>query len=80
MKLQIINKANNLEDCVELAEQYFKCKLKIFKTELSIFDQYELRAMNRKYIPKIWQYRIIGNKGEYHFGTIEIVNEYELFD
>ena len=70
MKLNIICSTENLNECIELAEIYLKCKLKIQKEKMSIFEQYRVYPNEKKFISKLWSYRIVVNKGIYNFGTL----------
>lgn len=73
MKLKIIFEDNDLENLVKKIKDYFDVEIKIFRKEMSLFEQYEIRPKG-KFIPKIWKYRIVANKG-YKFGTLEGENE-----
>lgn len=70
MKLEILISENTLEELILKIEKYFQCNIRIFRSELSIFEQYEIRPNERKFIPKIWSYRIIAKNNQYHFGII----------
>jgi len=44
--------------------------MRIIKSILSIFEQYEVRAVEHKFIPKIWSYRVVVKNGKYIFGKV----------
>jgi hypothetical protein len=68
MKLDIICQADNLDECKRLAEKYLEVDLRIFQENLSMFEQYSIRPLTRKFIPKIWEYKIICKSSIYYFG------------
>ena len=68
MKLQIILQADTLEELQVLIEQHFQQKIKIHQEKLSMFEQYQIRPAEGKFIPKIWTYRIICKNAKYYFG------------
>jgi hypothetical protein len=66
--LNIICQAKSLDECKKLAEQYLETDLRIFQEDLSMFEQYSIRPLTRKYIPKIWKYKIVCKNNTYYFG------------
>jgi len=70
MELQIILQADTLDELQTLIEQHFQQKIKIHQENLSMFEQYQIRPLERKFIPKIWEYRIICRNAKYYFGVI----------
>ena len=71
MKLSIILIADTLDEAKTLAEEHLSSKLRIEQEQMSMFEQYRLYPGERKFIPKMWTYRIVCNKGQYHFGILE---------
>lgn len=71
MELQIISRAESLNVCKKLAEEYFGITLRIIQEDLSVFEQYLVRPLERRYIPKIWLYRIVCKSGIYYFGKLD---------
>jgi hypothetical protein len=69
MKLNILLADDTFEGLVKKIEEYFDVQIRTFRSKMSLFEQYEVRPI-KKYIPKIWQYRIIGKNG-YKFGRVE---------
>jgi hypothetical protein len=69
VKLNVIFRDNTFEGIVDKIEKYFDTEIKTFRMEMSLFEQYEIRT-RKKFIPKIWQYRIIVRQG-YKFGILE---------
>jgi hypothetical protein len=70
VEFKIEYSSSTLEGARKYAENFFDCKLRIIREEVSIFEQYQLRPIEHKFIKEIWKYRIIAKKGEFHFGTI----------
>lgn len=71
MKLNIIHSAKDLPDAHDFAEKYLNCELRILRCKMSVFEQYEIRPAERKFIPKIWTYRIVVSNGMFNFGTVD---------
>jgi len=73
MKLDIISYASTFEEITYIVEKWaemnFEAQIRIEQITMSMFEQYRLRLKN-KFIPKIWEYRIICRNGIYYFGTI----------
>jgi hypothetical protein len=72
MQLDVILQAQSLDKIKELAEGYFDVSLRMIREELSIFEQYSIRPVERKFIPEIWSYRIICKQGRYYFGKLSL--------
>jgi len=70
MELKIIQSDENFDALVRYMEKYFNSKLNIKQLELSIFEQYRIYPGEKKFIPKIWSYRVVARSGKFHFGTI----------
>ncbi|GHV43672.1 hypothetical protein AGMMS49546_25960 [Spirochaetia bacterium] len=70
MKLEIIYEGRTLDDCKAKAENILGVNVRIIREEVSIFEQYLIRPVERKHIPKIWKYRIIAKNGTFYFGKI----------
>jgi hypothetical protein len=70
MELKIISSASTLTEVCLRVDKYFGMSMRIFQIKNSMFEQYDIRPAYRVFIPQIWKYRIIVNKGQYLFGTI----------
>jgi hypothetical protein len=70
MNLNIICSERTLDAVLEEIEKYFGMKVRLIRTDMSMFEQYEVRPCDRKFIPKIWTYRIICRNGVYYFGKL----------
>ncbi|GHV51629.1 hypothetical protein AGMMS49579_07350 [Spirochaetia bacterium] len=70
MKLEIICEGRTLDDCKANAESILGVSLRLFREELSVFEQYLVRPAERKHIPEIWKYRIIAKNGSFYLGKI----------
>lgn len=70
MELNIITTSDTLDNCIKSAEKYFNVSLRLIREDLSIFEQYSVRPVERIHIKNIWKYRIVVNKQLYYFGTI----------
>jgi hypothetical protein len=71
MELKIINKAFTLQECLQLASDYFNTPLRTIQEEMSMFEQYIIRPINKTFIPKIWSYRIVCRNSVYYFGQLK---------
>lgn len=71
MELQVIGRAESLDACRKLAEEYFGITLRVIQEDLSMFEQYLVRPLERRHIPKIWLYRIVCKGGIYYFGRLD---------
>ena len=69
MKLEIIFSSNSMDELKMLIDQHFGIAMKTIQCKMSVFEQYEIRPMQRIFVPKIWSYRILVKDGKYHFGT-----------
>ena len=70
MKLNCLFEAASLEDLTVKINQYFNAEVRVIRSNLSIFEQYEVRPKNRVFIEEIWKYRIVAQQGRYFFGKI----------
>ena len=59
-----------MDDILEYIDQHFSTAMKPYRCQMSLFEQYEIRPIQRVFVPKIWSYRIVVREGKYHFGTI----------
>jgi hypothetical protein len=71
MKLNIIRQEQDLEALKIFVELHFKCEMKFFSEQMSIFPQYSMRPKERKFIKEIWKYRIVYQNSVYSFGYLE---------
>ena len=74
MQLNIISYRDSMEQCQKLAEDMLGSKLRIIREEMSIFNSYRLYPGEKKFIPKLWSYRIVYKDNKYFFGTIGGLN------
>jgi len=70
MKLNCLFEAASLEDLTVKINQYFNAEVRVIRSNLSVFEQYEVRPKNRVFIEEIWKYRIVAQQGKYFFGKI----------
>jgi hypothetical protein len=70
MKISCLFDAVTLEKLEVKINQYFNTEVRIIRSELSIFEQYEVRPKNRMFVEEIWKYRIVAQQGKYFFGKI----------
>jgi hypothetical protein len=70
VELNIIYQTSEKEAMEIFVENHFKYAMRWIPLELSIFEQYQVRSIEKIFIPKIWSYRIVHTNGQYIFGTI----------
>jgi hypothetical protein len=70
MKISCLFDAMTLEELEVKINQYFNTEVRIIRSELSVFEQYEVRPKNRVFVEEIWKYRIVAKQGKYFFGKI----------
>ena len=70
MKLEIIYTSDFMDNILEQIDQHFNVTMKTFRSQMSMFEQYEIRPAQRVFVPRIWTYRIIAQNGKYYFGTL----------
>ena len=70
MKLNVLFNATSLDDLLILINKHFGIPMKTFRINMSMFEQYEIRPVQRVFVPRIWSYRILASKGYYYFGTL----------
>ena len=68
--MKVIATALTQQKVIEIAENFFKEKVRLIPVEASIFEQYCIRCQAHKWIPGIWQYRIICRSGSWHFAIV----------
>jgi hypothetical protein len=68
MNLNIILEEYSFEAAQEAIRKHFGCEVN-YKKETSIFDSWRM-GCKEKYIPKMWEYRIIKKDDRYIFGTV----------
>jgi hypothetical protein len=71
MKLDIISKSPSLIEAVDAASTYFKSAVWTDREKLSVYETYRLYSAEHRFIPMLWAYRIVCNKGEYTFGRVQ---------
>ena len=70
MELKIIYSDENFNEICRYIERHLQSKIRVEQLELSMFEQYRLYPGEKKFIPKLWSYRIVAKNGKFHFGTI----------
>jgi hypothetical protein len=70
MELEIILKAETLELLEEKLAGYFGTPMRIIREDVSIFEQYAVRPVERVHVPGVWKYRVICKGGIYYFGRV----------
>jgi hypothetical protein len=70
MELEIILKAETLELLEGKLRDYFGTPMRIIREDVSIFEQYAVRPLERMYVPDVWRYRVICKGGIYYFGLV----------
>jgi len=70
MKLNIIRQEQDFEALKIFIDLHFKNEMRFIKLDMSIFEQWIIRPVQKIYIPKIWSYRIVYDKGQYVFGQL----------
>ena len=70
MQIDIVFETPTLDDMKERLNLHFKQTMKVYPEKMSIFEQYQIR-FTKKFIPKIWTYRIICKNNKYYFGIIK---------
>jgi hypothetical protein len=53
-----------------LAGSWQRNILRVIQEELSMFEQYLVRPLERRHIAQIWLYRIVCKEGTYYFGKV----------
>ena len=82
MELNILYSGDTLDNAKAYANNYFEEKVRIAQIDLSMFEQYRFYPI-KKWIPKLWSYRIVAKNGKFHFGTINLphpITDNGLFD
>lgn len=69
MKINILLKHESIEGLQKLIEDYFESKVRIIREELSIYETYRIYPV-KKYISKLWNYRVINKNGFFNFGEL----------
>jgi len=70
MKLNIIRQDVDFEALKIFIDLHFGCDMKYIEEKMSIFNQWSIRPIEKKFIPKVWSYRVVLNNGQYTFGTL----------
>jgi len=70
MQLNIIFDSQTMEEMEMRINEHFNQIMKVHREQLSLFEQYQVRPTTQ-FIPEIWKYRIVCNKGKYFFGTLK---------
>jgi hypothetical protein len=69
LKINILLKHESIEGLQKLIEDYFESKVRIIREELSIYETYRIYPV-KKYISKLWNYRVINKNGFFNFGEL----------
>jgi hypothetical protein len=70
MKINCLFDAASIEELTVKINQYFNTEVRVIRSELSLYEQYEVRPKKRIFIEEIWKYRIVAQQGKYFFGKI----------
>jgi hypothetical protein len=70
MELKIICQDKTLEDLIVLANTYFGTGIKAIPMKNSMFEQYEIRAIEHVWIKNCYKYRIVHKDSEYFLGEL----------
>ena len=70
MKLEILCSSDSMDNILEQIDRHFNVTMKTYRSQMSMFEQYEIRPAQRVFVPRIWTYRIIAQNGKYYFGTL----------
>ena len=70
MEMDVLDTAKDLAEITAKACAYFEQELNVHKEKLSMFEAYQVRP-KQKFIPQVWKYRIVANKGQYFFGKLK---------
>jgi len=70
MELNILFDTPTLDGMGKRINIYFGQTMKVHKEPMSLFETYQVRP-TKKFIPKIWRYRILCKDGKYYFGTLK---------
>jgi hypothetical protein len=68
VKLQIISDTDTFDEICAKVNSYFGMEMRFIPCKMSLFEQYDIRPVERKFIPSIWKYRIVVRNGKYFFG------------
>jgi hypothetical protein len=71
MQLNVLISNSSFESLRKEIEMYFGGAIRWIKEEHSIFESFQVRPIERVFIPQIWSYRIIKYNGIWSFGTIK---------
>jgi len=69
MQLNIIFDASSLDDMQVKLNEHFGQKMRLIRVSLSLFESYHVR-FTEKFIPHIWEYRVVCKDGKYFFGSL----------
>jgi hypothetical protein len=69
MQIDILFETPTLEEMKKQLNIHFNQAIKIHQEKLSMFEQYQIRPVER-HIPEVWKYRVVCKGGIYYFGTL----------
>ena len=70
VKLDSLFDKESMDDLMKLVNGYFGTEMRLIRSDMSLFEQYEVRPKKRVFIPKVWEYRIVAKQGKYFFGRV----------
>jgi len=73
LELHVIQSKDSLEEIHEFIGEYFGMKMRITRLPLSVFEQYEVRPVEHKFIPQIWSYRVVAKNGKHSLGKAQLL-------
>jgi len=69
MQLNVIFDAHSLDLMLARLTEHFGQTMKLHREPMSMFESYQVR-FTEKFIPHIWEYRVVCRGGKYFFGTL----------
>ena len=70
MKLECLFDADSLDELAVKINAHFGVKMRVIRSGMSLFEQYEIRPEERVFVPGVWRYRIVAKNGKYSFGVV----------
>lgn len=77
MKLDKIFEDDTLKGIMKKVSIHFGREMRAIRIQMSLFEQYDVRPVDRVWIKGIWEYCIVVNGGKYHFGKLRNKQENE---
>jgi len=70
MILDCICDADSMDELLDKIHIHFGLEVRFIRSEMSLFEQYEVRPKDRIFIPEVWKFRIVVKNGKYWFGRL----------